>query len=525
MGLDQSLADGEAEAGADAGRAVSGVFAEQLREALRRHAAALVAHRDRHMHPVAGPFDADRRGLRRMPDGVGEQVVQHLHDAVAVGHRPGQVRRQVDDEPVPGAAGQERGARPVHQRRDLRGLRRDRQRARVDAPGVQQVGDEAAHAVGLLVDDPEELPNLGRTVEPRGAEHRGGRALDGGERGAQLVAHHAQELRPHALQLLERRQVLHGDHHRGDRAVLGVDRRRVDQRGDAPAVGDREHHLLGPHRLGVAQLVREREPVERDLAPVGAPAGDDLEQVLGGAAGHAQALHDPRRLAVERHRLAGPGIEHQHADRRGLDQGLQVGARLPLGPVGVRVGDRRRGLRGEQQKDLLVLARERRRAFLSEEVEVADMHAAMAHRRALEGPLPRYEVRGEAERAHIGGHVRQPERAREVAEELEQPRPVGPLLHPPVLLVGEPGGDEVPGQPRLVDGGDGAVARVGERAGALDDLLEHRVEVEAGADAQAGRAQGGDALAQRFDLAVEVVVSVQASLLLVPIAGRKPVRG
>ena len=141
------------------------------------------------------------------------------------------------------------------------------------------------------------------------------------------------------------------------------------------------------------------------------------------------------------------------------------------------------------------------------------MHAAMAHRRALEGPLPRNEVRGEAERAHIGGHVRQPERAREVAEELEQPRPVGPLLHPPVLLVGEPGGDEVPGLARLVDGGDGAVARAGERAGALDDLLEHRVEVEAGADAQAGRAQGGDALAQRFDLAVAVVVTVQASLL------------
>ena len=289
--------------------------------------------------------------------------------------------------------------------------------------------------------------------------------------------------------------------------------------------GEREHHLLGPHRLAAAQRPGKRQLVQRDLAPVGAPEGDRLQQILGGAARRAKALHDPFRLAVDRHRLAGPGIEYQHADRRGLDQGLEVGARLALGPVGARVGDRRRGLRGEQQKDLLVLARERRRAFLPEEVEVADMHAAMAHRRALEGPLPRYEVRGEAERAHIGGHVRQPERAREVAEELEQPRPVGPLLHPPVLLVGEPGGDEVPGLARLVDGGDGAVARAGERAGALDDLLQHRVEVEARADAQAGRAQGGDALAQRFVLAGEVVVSVQPSLLLVPNAGRKPVRG
>ena len=49
-----------------------------------------------------------------------------------------------------------------------------------------------------------------------------------------------------------------------------------------------------------------------------------------------QRLHDAPRLAVERDRPAGGRVEHRHADRRGLDQRLEVGARLPLGPVGAR---------------------------------------------------------------------------------------------------------------------------------------------------------------------------------------------
>ena len=192
--------------------------------------------------------------------------------------------------------------------------------------------------------------------------------------------------------------------------------------------------------------------------------------------------------------MAGPAVEHDDADRRGLDQRLEVGARAPLGAVGPRVGDRGRGLRGEQHQDLLVLVGERRPARLLDQIEVADMDAAMAHRRALEG-LRRQPVRGEAERAHIGRDVGDPKRSLQVTEVLEEPRPVGPLRQPPVLLLGEARGDEVPGRPRLVDGGDGAEARAGERPGALHHFGEHGLEVEAGADAQARRAQRGEARA------------------------------
>ena len=58
------------------------------------------------------------------------------------------------------------------------------------------------------------------------------------------------------------------------RAVRVADRGGVDERRDAAPVRDREHDLLGPHRLGAVQRPRQRQPVERDLAPVGAPAGD-----------------------------------------------------------------------------------------------------------------------------------------------------------------------------------------------------------------------------------------------------------
>ena len=140
-------------------------------------------------------------------------------------------------------------------------------------PASSRSPDQAVHAVGLLVNDAEELRHLGR-------------ALDRGQRRAQLVAHHAQELGPHALDFLQRRQVLQGDHDRGERVVRAVrvaDRGGVDERRDAAPVRDREHDLL--------------------------------EQLLGGLAGAAQVLHDACGLAVERDQGAGPRLEHHDADR------------------------------------------------------------------------------------------------------------------------------------------------------------------------------------------------------------------
>ena len=459
-----------------------------------RQPPALVGDPDRDVRAVALRANPDRCGLRRVPCGVGEEIVQHLLDAPPVGHHPRQAPRQVDQHGVPPAARQERVARPVHQHGHLRWLGRHRQRARVDAPRVQQVADEAAHAIGLVVDDPVELVPLGRVELRRGLQQRGGRTLDRGQRRAQLVAHHAQELGAQALKVVERGQVLHGDHHRCDRSVLGPDRRRVDQGPDAAPVGDREHHLLGTHRLAAAELPYEREFGEGDLAPVGTPARDHLQQLFERAAGRAQALDDTPRLAVERQRPAAAGIEDHDADRRGLHQRLQVGPRALLVAVGAGVGDRRRRQRGEQHQYLLVVVGELRLTFLPCKGQIADLYAAVAQRRSLEG-LRVHQVRGVTQRGDERRQVRQPYRSRQIAEVRPELGPVRPGHELLVLLGGEAGADEILNPARVVDSGDHAVAGAGERARAVDDLLQDGGHVEGRTDAQDRSAERGDALA------------------------------
>ena len=195
-------------------------------------------------------------------------------------------------------------------------------RRRGGDPG-EQVGDEAAQVVGLLVDGAEELQHLGRVEGGRGAQHGGRRALDGNEGGAQLVTHRAQELGPQPLELLEGFEVLQGDDHRVDLAAVAADGHGVDQGPHLAAVGNREHDLLGAQRRG-ARRRRQRQPGEGELAPVGEPARHRLDHAPGGPAG-PQGFDHARRLAVERHGTAGAGVEHHHAHRRGLDEGLEVG--------------------------------------------------------------------------------------------------------------------------------------------------------------------------------------------------------
>ena len=148
------------------------VLPEQVRKLLWVHPAALVRDRDRDVQAVADRRDPDGEGLRRVPGGVGKEVVQDLHDALPVAQHARQALREVDHDRVRVAAAQERHPGLVHHRRQLRRLGRDGQRARVDVPGIQQVADQAPHVIGLLVDDPEELLQFGPGQRRRGPQHR-----------------------------------------------------------------------------------------------------------------------------------------------------------------------------------------------------------------------------------------------------------------------------------------------------------------------------------------------------------------
>ena len=460
---------------------------------------ALVGHRDRHVHAVRDRGDADGRRIERMSRRIGEEIVEDLHDAPPVGHHPGQVRRQVDADGVPATPAQERVARQLDKAGHVRRLRRDRQRARFDASRIQQVADQTEHVVGLVVDDPVVLAHLCGVRHRRRVQQRGGRALDGGQRGPQLVAHHAQELRLQALQLVQGRQVLNGDNHGFDDTVRGADRRGVDQGPDAAAVGDRQHDLLAAQRLGDAQLLRRRKPVERDLPPVGKAARQGLQQSVRGLVRQGQAVDNPSRLPVERYQRSGPGVEHDDAHRGRLDQGLQVGAGSLLVLVRARVDDGRCRLRREQDEDFFVLARELLSACLPAEEEVADMLPAVTHRRRLHRPGQDH-VGPASERPEVGGKVPQSHRLRKIPQVLEEPRPVLPVRESPALVRRKARADEVLDLSAFVDGRDHAVPGARQGAGAVDGLLQDGAQVEAAVDAQNGLVQPRDAISQRLVL-------------------------
>lgn len=99
----------------------------------------------------------------------------------------------------------------------------------------------------------------------------------------------------------------------------------------------------------------------------------------------------------------------------------------------------------------------------------------------------------------------------------EQPQPVGKLEKPSVLLGGDSGAREVHGLPRLVHGRDDAVPRAGQRAGALQDLVQDGIEVKTRVDVLNCRTQLGDALAQRLHLPSKVVETGHGASLLVDV--------
>ena len=102
---------------------------EQMRQAVGRHAPGPRRRPPRVCRPrTAATRIGGRRG--RILGRVGEEVVQHLDEALPVSPHPGQVRRQVDLDGVPAAAAQEGLPGLLHQVRHVRRLGGDRQRAR-----------------------------------------------------------------------------------------------------------------------------------------------------------------------------------------------------------------------------------------------------------------------------------------------------------------------------------------------------------------------------------------------------------
>src|SRR5438445_8033643 len=222
----------------------------------------------------------DRPTLRRVLDRVVDQVADDLDQPVAVARDDGQARVEVGLELDTDGGGC--GARDrLHQDVvDVHVRRAQRHSAGLHPVEVEHVADQAVHAVRVI----EYVAAVGAhlvRLEPSVADQLA-ETLDAGQRGAELVAHDAEELALGAVDLLEvdvgiplrlerLRQLVRGLAHRGD--VLDHHQHML---GPAARVGDGRRGQLQPQPLAGA-----RRRADLDARPVG-DAGEERRLVLAG---------------------------------------------------------------------------------------------------------------------------------------------------------------------------------------------------------------------------------------------------
>ena len=144
----------------------------------------------------------------------------------------------------------------------------------------------------------------------------------------------------------------------------------------------------------------------------------------------------------------------------------------------------------------------------------AHAHAAVAYRGGYEGAdRNRQPEIGEAHLPHVGGEVRHTQGCGDGAEVGEELHPLRHLPQPLGLLGGQAGDHEILHLSGVPHGGDEGVAGVRQRTGAIQDSLQHRVELEALVDPQAGLAQPRETVPQRRHLLVTPVSWPHSALL------------
>ena len=443
---------------------------------------------------------------------IREQVDQDLDDAAPIRHHQRQAGLQINDHVVPVMSVREGTPGLVHEAPHVDRFERHRERARLDVGHIQQLTDQIAHVVGLGLDDAGELDRLGRVEGIHGFPQGGCRALDGRQGRPQLVAHHAQELSPQPGQVFQRRHVLDGHDRRLHAPIflIRVDRGGVHQRSHRRAIGHLEDDFLGTPRFGAADGLRDGKLRQGDLSTIGPAKGENLEELLRGAAG-LKVLNDSQDFSIERYGESCLAIEDRDADGGGVDQGLEASAGPLFVPVPACVGNHQQGLGSEHRQDFFIFSAELRRLRALGQADGAHAFFLAANGSREEGAHADDLEFGQTEGPGVVAEVGDSQRFGEPTEVLEEVRAPRGLRHEPVLRLGHPGSEQLLRLPVVVHGGHRPVAGIGERTGAVHDLLEHAVEVQGLSDAQGGLAQSRQAVSRVFHLLCAGVVSHHSS--------------
>ena len=112
---------------------------------------------------------------------------------------------------------------------------------------------------------------------------------------------------------------------------------------------------------------------------------------------------------------------------------------------------------------------------------------------------------GQAQGPHVALEVIHSQGLGNPAQVFEQPRALRKVPYPLGLFGSEARRQEVLYLRRIVKEHNHAVQRARQRAGAVQDALQHRVEVEAFVDPKVGLVQPGQALTQRSYLSIALV--------------------
>ena len=296
------------------------------------------------------------------------------------------------------------------------------ERARLEAAAVQQVADQLAHVIGLPGNDAEVLAQL-VAVEVVGTHQQRVRcAPDRGQRLTQLVPDRGQEPGAHLVEIVERRQVVQGQHNGPGVGALVVEARDLDNDLDVPAVGRLDRDLLG------LAIRRGGDPAhqfaELHLGAVMEPAGEFRKRRLERIGVRAHKAGDPPCLAIERADAAAELVDQDDADRCVLEHRLEVGALAALKIVRPGVDDGGRYHVPDQVHRFLVVGIETARSGLVGEEEAADIFPAAVHGHAQER-RPHGAVLGNADRMHVVRQALKPDRPLRRAQMIEQLQPPG----------------------------------------------------------------------------------------------------